>query len=198
MKTNYYEWIYLFFQKDPEALPNLMAYFRPLTMTVIRNRLNVYYQESELADFLDLSGQVMVDCLYRCRTDRITRFDTYYSHCLNNRVIDASKHNVSHSLEAHYPTVHLDAFVREDIAHYVSETIPNRRMNVHDDVMVGIRKLEIEKSMKLYFTDYEISILKLKQIGYTNAEIAEARNISVRKVRYILLKIKKWFLHIDI
>ena len=64
-------------------------------------------------------------------------------------------------------------------------------------IFIIIQNIHIQKDylyelMDKNFTKEELDILILKQQGYSTHEIAQQYQYSVRKIRYILRKIKKW------
>lgn len=188
MKRNINELIYYYFMNDEEAFSALIEAFRPTTVAIIQHRFHTRYA----GDYLPLSDCVLYECLQRCRVDRWPFLKSFYSRVLENRLIDALRMEQTHSIQNYYPVFHLDQSVREDIEHYASDLIADPKMHIHEDVMVHTQKDYLYTLMNQNFTKEELDILVLKQQGYSTNEIAQLYQYSVRKVRYILRKIKKW------
>ncbi|MCI6088271.1 MAG: sigma-70 family RNA polymerase sigma factor [Absicoccus porci] len=188
MKINIYELIYYCFMNDEEAFSALIEAFRPMTVSIIQHR----FHTRNRMDYLPLSDCVLYECLQRCRIDRWQFLKSFYSRALENRLIDAIRMEQTHSIQNYYPVFHLDQSVREDIEHYASDLIADPKMHIHEDVMVHIQKDYLYELMDKNFTKEELDILILKQQGYSTHEIAQQYQYSVRKIRYILRKIKKW------
>ena len=195
MKPNIYEWIYLYFQRDEEALPLLIKYFRPITLSIISNRFKHRRIESATwNECVSLADSVLNDCINRCKVDQYPMFKALYRTSLNNRLIDRNRTEYVHTPEHHVDVLHLDCFVNDNMCHYISEAIADPRVNVHQDVIVKCDVEQKYNELPIYFTAYERQILEWKRLGYTTAEIADRLNVNVRHVRYILLKMKKWAL----
>ena len=188
MKENIYEYIYLFFCKDQEALHSLIQLMRPTTSYIIRQK-GMYYlrQDHILMDYYSLADHLLYECLLRCQTDRYQTFTAFYKRSLAHRIIDYNRMYKNHCVEANVPTLHLDQYVRE----YAHSLVADHQ-DVHKQTMAWIHWESIEEQLQRVFSKQEIRIFQLKQNGYSAAEIAETYQMSIRKVRYILTKMKKW------
>ncbi len=194
MFESIYECIYQFFLMDEEALPMLIQEMRPITITAIYDRIGCrYISEAERTECLILADQVLSECLMTSRTDYYPAFRSFYKLCLRNRLIDYGRHIQYHSLGPSVEVIYLDKMVREDMNHYVAEIIEDNRNDTHFDVMTKIEKENFEREARVQFSTLELRVLELHRIGYTNREISEKLDMTLRKVRYILNKIKKWY-----
>ncbi len=191
---NINEYIYYFFMKDEEALQELIRLLRPMSVALIKERFSSYQMDHSLfQEYLIESDQLLIDCLYRCRVDLYGSFRSFYRRALKNRLIDLGRFRSTHTLEIHYEIVQLDKMVREDIQHYVADIIEDPLSKTHQDVMIAIEKQYIQNEMKRHFSGLENKVIQLRSMGYTVREISDLLHISIRKVRYIILKVKKWY-----
>ena len=86
----------------------------------------------------------------------------------------------------------MDQKICEDESVYVRDTIPAKKMDVVKIAYSRVELKQIEEALKTKFSDEEAHIYHLKKDGYSNREISEMLHISISKVRYVLMKIKKW------
>lgn len=191
MKTNIYELIYYFFMNDEDAFEELIEFFRPMTVAIIQAR---FHSVANRNDYFPLSDCVLYECLQRCRTDRWMLLKPFYGRSLENRLIDAVRVENSHSIQNYYPILQLDQAVREDMEPYASDVVADPKVHIHEQAMLHIQQEYLYEMMDTTFSERELSILALKQCGYSTREIASMYHCSVRKVRYILRKIKNWVL----
>lgn len=193
MKDNIYELIYLYFLKDEEALHRLISIYRPATASIIYQKGLAHKASHYLVDdYFLLADQVMTDCLVRLQPHRYQLFSAFYKQALRHRIIDYNRKFRNSQIEYHYSTVHLDQYIHEDVQHYAYQQIEDPKMNIHQDVLDTIYYKELITQLPNTFTSFEISIWKQRMMGYSTREIADERKISIRKVRYILGKVKKW------
>ncbi len=195
MNENIYEYIYLYFLKDEDALKSLISIYRPITTYLIR-RKGIAQQTGDVLihDYYTLADELMNECINRCQVDKYNHFSAFYKQALINKIIDFNRVFRNHQIEYHYPTFHLDMYVSEEICQYAYEVLPDRSINIHQQTLDKIEWEQTFIKMKEVFSTNDIKIFKYRLMGYRTSEIASMMNLSIRKVRYNLNKMRKWLM----
>lgn len=195
MQESVHEAIYRYFYKDEEALLQLISYFRPVTISILYDFLQGRkIDDASRNEYLVMADEALVNCLMNCRTDQYYSFKAYYKVVYRHVLIDTIRRDKMNRLKQHYQIVSLDECVHEDNYHYMSDYVKDPNMNVHESVMVDLMNAYIENQLRKHFSDFECQIVQLRRKGFTNREIAQMHSITTRKVRYILTKIKNWYM----
>lgn len=190
---NVHELIYLFYLQDEEALQLLIEYYRPMVRAITASRIQSKKVDPlVIKEYLSLADTLLVDCLYRYRTDINKDFTSLYRQSFKNRSLDLLEKNARKSFSYYSTPISMDQKIAEDESIYLRDIIPAQKMDVQNIAFSKIQLQKIEDALDAHFTGEEARIFYLKKAGYTNKDIAEMLNISVKKVRYVLQKIKKW------
>lgn len=192
---NINEYIYLFFQKDEEAIQLLIDYFRPMlgaicTAKGIRDNTNIVSR----ADIFSEADALLIKCLYQYRPDMAMGFNTYYRHSVSNLITDLFRYWSRHAIDYMNDTISLDSRISEAHDHYLGDFTEVLDYDVHHEVMI---KLEWERCLSKASTllsPIERTILDKKIAGWSSAEIAESYGVTMKKVQYTMRKVKKFHL----
>lgn len=187
---NVYELIYLYFLKDEDAYLELYQHFYPLIVSTMAKKMaDMYYLKEEM---LEISHQVLYECLEKCRVDRYWFFSAYYIRCLQNRWLDFYDFEIRRNLSIKYEVISLDMTVKEHSNTHHYELISDGQA-VHNQIMMKIERERLDTLARNEFSYLELHVLSLKRMGMKNSEIARTLNIEQTKVRSILAKLKKWY-----
>lgn len=190
---NINEYIYLYFLNDEEALPLMIDYYRPMVRAIISTRLQARKVDSlAYREYLSCADTLLIECLHRYHFDAHKDFTSLYRRAFRNRSLDLKEKNDRKDFNYYSTPISLDQKICEDESVYVRDTIPAKKMDVVKIAYSRVELNQIEEALKTNFSDEEAHIYHLKKEGYTNREISEMLQISVSKVRYVLMKIKKW------
>lgn len=194
-KFNVNEWIYYFFNKDEDALKELIAYYRPLVVGILDKKV-VNFRDDPIRyyDCLSRADTLLVECMYRFHLGVEGSFTTFYRQCFINETINIIKMNVR-EYRHQIRFVSLESQINENIHRYNSDVIPDNRCDVHDEV---ITKLMVEKAMQSAHGDLseiDLEIMYLRRKGFSNKEIGRILNKSKSYVTYHINKMKKYFMN---
>ena len=190
---NINELIYLFFLQDEEALEMLIDHYRPMIRAIISTRIQSRKVDSlVIKEYLSWADTLLIECLYRYRFDIQKDFTSLYRCSFKNRSLDLTKRNARKSFSYYSTPISMDQKVCEEESIYIRDTIPAKKMDVPKITYSLIQLQHIEEVLEKEFTKEEAQIFHFKKEGYSNKDIADMLHISASKVRYVLLKIKKW------
>lgn len=192
---NINEYIYLFFQKDEEALPILIEYFRPMLSAICSSRgIHDHSNIVSRSDIFSEADALLIKCLYQYRPDMTMGFSSYYRHSVRNLITDLYRYWSRHAIDYMNDTISLDSRISDQHNHYLGDFTEASDYDVHHEVMV---KLEWERCISkasCLLSPVENEILARKIEGWTSAEISQALGITMKKVQYTLRKVKKFHL----
>lgn len=187
---NINEYIYLYFIKDEEAYMALYNHFYPLIVSMMsRTMADMYHMKEEM---LEISYQVLYECLEKCRVDRYWYFTSYFKKCLFNRWMDFYNFEMRHDVSLKNETLSLDTKIKEHSNTYHYDLITDGHI-VHNQVMMKLERERLDALAQREFSYLELHILSLKRMGMKNTEIANLLHLEPAKVRSILAKMKKWY-----
>ena len=190
---NINEYIYLYFLNDEEALSMLIDYYRPMVRAIISTRLQSRKVDSlAYREYLSCADTLLIECLYRYHVEAHKDFTSLYRCAFKNRSLDLKEKNDRKDFNYYSTPISLDQKICEDESVYVGDTIPAKKMNVAHIAQCIVELDHIEEVLQKEFSLEEAQIFHLKKEGYSNKEISIQMHISVSKVRYVLMKIKKW------
>ena len=189
---NVQELIHLFYSGNDEALSLLIEYYRPMVRAITYSRIQ-YKGADTLAykEYLSLADSLLVECLYRYRSDVKKDFTSLYRQSFKNRSLDLLEKNARKSFSYYSTPISLNQTIADSQGTYLSDAIPASNMDVEKIAFTNILLEQIEDTLQKDFSEEEANIFHLKKDGYSNSEIAAMKKISAKKVRYVLHKIKK-------
>lgn len=192
MEENLYEWIYSYFLMDEQAFIALIQYFRPMTVGIVYTLTPDLKDDYDRNKYLLFADQILYECLILCRTDQYTKLKSFYRRVLRNRMIDLLKKEFNHSPDRFYQVVSLDD-LDGNMSNYYYYIDNKFKMDLHEEIMTKLESDDLMNDIHNYLNPDEWIIFSLKKTGFTSKDIADILQISIRKVSYTLLKIKKWY-----
>lgn len=191
---NVNEWIYYFFIKDEDALKELIAYYRPLVISILDKKvLNFRDDPNRFYDCLSRADTQLVECIYRYHLGFRGSFTAFYRQCFMNETINIIKKNVR-EYRLQFNSISFEEKVSEELFRYNSEVIADQSCDVHEQVMIKLLFEELIQEIMVSFEEDDLKILYLKRKGFTNKEIGTILGKNKRIVDYRIHKIKKYLL----
>lgn len=188
MKDNINELIYRYFQKDEEALAELIAMLRPGVMNVYQKKME--YKKTEPVyreEFLSMADLLLVDCLEKYRYDHKVSFLTFYLRALHNRLIDAGRtafRNDPLLTQGHI--VYLDRRPGEDASVSMQDLIEDRSAS---SGRLITSKISLEMALeKIDLKPLQKQAVQMYLDGYSQREIARHCGCSIKSIRRLLEK----------
>lgn len=184
LKTvNVNELIYLYFLKDEEALPLLIEYYRPMVLSLIRKNPSWYKAGRQAAnDYIAEMDELMINCLERYRFSEDITFTTFYRQAIKNKLTDLHRFHSRRDLGRMYEIHSLDEQLNEDTVTTYEEVTASPNEELHEKTMAKERLDYLLGKLKASLDKEDYDILMLKLADHTNKEIAEIKNVSVKKV----------------
>lgn len=187
-----HELIYLVLQGDDAALEELIAKYKGMlfrTLETYRGSLKEEYDVSELyqISLISLYHAVLTyNGAIKCS------FVTYLRIIVHRDILAyIRKLNRDHS-KANLYSISLDQTIRDNEGIYLIDTIENTRSSYNPQDCFNLKELEILIKEQLNsFSEKEQEVFILWFKGYRYDEIAAISGYDVKKISYLLTKIKK-------
>lgn len=189
MLWNTNELVYLYFQKDEEALELLIEMFRPFARQCI-NKVFPYkvLTTQELDELYAEADMVLVECLHSYRIDQSVSFPVFWRQAFRNRLVDLQRLELRDQARGNGMVISLNQLIYEDGLTQLLDQFEDRKMNVHEQVLAKSDFAQMwEKLDELEWKPIEKRVIEWRLAGYNQREVADLCGRSTKYVRRIYM-----------
>lgn len=187
MKWNDYELLYMIRQGNDTAFKTLIEKYREEIIATIKHYINQNYRYLDLEDYYQMAILKLYDAIKGYRPGKRS-FHNFYFELLHNMMIDQIRISNARKKRRDRYALSLDMRIEDAKGSYtlmdiIQEPIciPDDQSELYHDITKACRNM----------SDLERKIFELRSRGETYRQIAEKLDISVKKVEYIVYKIRK-------
>lgn len=184
--------LYLIYQMDENSLHTLIHKYGIYNRRMLRRMLYKQELADKEGDCLAELTVLLLKAVYAYRPDKKASFATFYHYFVLHYVAAYRRRLWSNQGRSEHCAMSLDSYVREDRSDRISDYIPNRDMTLEG--VYTLYQMQEEHVLRKLFASLNLmerQIVWLKLWGLRYEEIADALNIEVRKVEYVLAKVRK-------
>ncbi len=194
-KYNDNELVYMIQQGDEESFRLLLELYQPKIYRIIRQNCTYQMQSShQEKDLLQVAAQALFRAVFDYREHFGIRFSTFSSRVIRNALIDYQRLQYRRDPSFHYDMLALDAPIQKDGNAIVLDQIPSMRIEENGAFQIYLSSLkQKEQELKKQLKPLEYEIYRLRNEGYTYAQIAKKVQVNRKKVENTLAKIRRLY-----
>ncbi len=189
------ELIYMIQQGDEYSLQLLLESYRSKIAMIIRQSCTYQMQmRNQEKDLQQVAAQALYRSIFDYRDSFGIRFSTFSSSVIRNALIDYQRQQYRRDFSMHHDLLALDAPIQKEGSTAMIDQIPSARVEEDGAFQIYIAALkqqEIDLQKRLNSLEYDI--YRLRNEGYSYAQIAEKMGVNLKKVENTLAKIRRLF-----